>query len=219
MRNTIRAAAACLIALSLASLAHAQDRARTWDFDAGLQWSGSLTLDGQMGTGLDIDDDLGFKIGGTYNFTNRWALGFGISWVSPRYTATYLPEAGPPLETVRATMDVFSLYAKGTFNLLEGPITPYAELGVGWTEVDSNIADGPPITGCWWDPWWGYICAPFYSTYGENLTSWSGAVGVRWDVNRLRGVKASYGVTNLDTSSNTENATLDMFAIEAIFRY
>jgi opacity protein-like surface antigen len=222
MRCSILAGAACslaLLAVLAAGEAQAQDRARTWEFNAGLQWSDSLSLGGEEGTGLEIDDDLGFTLGGTYNFTNRLALGFDFGWLSPRYDATFLPEGGPPYENIRARLDAFTIAGKGTFNFLEGPITPYVELGFGWTNVDSNIADGPPVTGCWWDPWWGYICAPFFSTYSENLTSWSAALGVRWDINRMWGMKASYGVLELDTSSRLEDASLDMFKIEAVFRY
>lgn len=202
-----------------ATTATAQHREQTWEFDAGLLWSDSLSLSGEMGTGLEIDDDMGFYLGGTYNFTNRMALGFGFGWLSPDYEATYLSEDALLPQTLRAQMDTFTISAKGTFNFLEGPITPYLELGFGWTAVDSNVADGPPITGCWWDPWWGYICAPFYDTYSEDLTSWSGALGVRWDINRMWGLKASYGILELDTSSRTEDASIDMFTIQAVFRY
>lgn len=220
-KKTQRAAARALAVLSffVAATAVAQQRAQTWDFDVGLLWSDSLSLDGEMGTGLEIDDDLGFYLGGTYNFTNRLALGFGFGWLSPDYEATYVPEDGLSTQTLHAQMDTFTISGKGVFNFLEGPITPYAELGFGWTSVDSNVADGPPITGCWWDPWWGYICAPFYDTYTEDLTSWSAALGVRWDINRMWGLKASYSVLDLDTSSRTEDASFDMFTIQAVFRY
>jgi opacity protein-like surface antigen len=217
--KTCAGVASVLLLLLSATQADAQSRAQTWDMYAGLDWSSSLTLDGTQGTGLDIDEDVGFNIGGSYNFTNRLAAGFNFGWLSPDYTATYLPESGPPFQSLRATMDVFSIAVNGTFNLLEGPITPFVEVGFGWTGVDSNVADGPPIAGCWWDPWWGYICAPFYSTYSENLTSWSGALGLRWDINPMWGLKASYGILQLDTSSQTENASLDMLKVNVIFRY
>lgn len=220
LRNTCAGLASILCLTLLAGQAEAQSsRADTWDVVAGVVWTDSLTLSGSQGTGLDIDDDLGFSFGGSYNFTNRWALGFSIGWQSPDYTATYLPESGPPFESIRAEMDIFTIAAKGTFHLLEGPITPYAEVGFGWTAVDSNIADAPPIAGCWWDPWWGYICAPFYSTYSEDLTSWSAGLGLRWDVNSMWGLKASYNRLEADTSSATENASLDMIRLDVVFRY
>ncbi len=223
MQQAHRRPLAWLTGILLTSLAvvpaQAQDRAETWEFDAGLIWSDSMSLDGEMGTGLEIDDEIGFTLGGTYNFTNRLAAGFGISWLSPDYEATFLPEDQLGFESVRADMDTFTIAAKGTFNFLEGPITPYVELGFGWTSVDSNIADGPPITGCWWDPWWGYVCAPYWDTYTEDLTSWSGALGVRWDVNRSWGLKASYNMLELNTTGDLEDASLDTISVQAVFRY
>jgi opacity protein-like surface antigen len=115
-------------------------------------------------------------------------------------------------------MDTFTMSGKGTFNFLEGPITPYVELGFGWTAVDSNIADGPPVTGCWWDPWWGYVCAPYWDTYTEDLTSWSAGLGVRWDINRMWGLKASYNRLEFN-NSDLEDGTLDTIVFQAVFRY
>jgi opacity protein-like surface antigen len=219
MQNFKTALVVCCGLFALSGTASAQDRAQTWDFSAGLLWSDSLSLDGERGTGLEIDDDIGFEFGGDYNFNNRLALGFDFGWVSPRYDATFLPDTGPPLETIRATLDSFSIQVKGTFNFLEGPVTPFVEVGAGWTNVDSNISDGPPNTVCWWDPWWGYICDTFFDTYSEDLTSWSAGLGVRWDINRMMGLKASYGFIEMDTSSRLEDATMNMFKAEFIWRY
>ena len=217
--NTAARVGAVFGLVLLSTSAFAQDRSQTWEFEASLFGTESLTLSGEQSTGLDVDSDVGFGLGASYNFNNRWALGFGFSWHSPRYEATYLPEAGPPLETLRASMDIWSLQGKGTFNLLEGPITPYLEVGFGWTNVDSNIIDGPPISGCWWDPWWGYICDTFYSTYTEDLTSWYYGAGVRWDINREFGIKGSYGMLELDTSKRTEDASIGLWRVEVVWRY
>ncbi|MEZ5566654.1 MAG: outer membrane beta-barrel protein [Gammaproteobacteria bacterium] len=182
-----------IVAFAMTGPASARDRAQTWDFNVGLFNSDSVTVDGEQGTGLDIDSEVGFSLGGAYNFTNRLALGLDLSWVSPRYKATFLPDTGPPLETISARLDALSIQGKGTFNFLQGPVTPFIEVGFGWTDIDSNIANGPVSTGCWWDPWWGYICASYFDTYSDTVTTWSGAVGMRWDVNDNFGVKASYG--------------------------
>jgi opacity protein-like surface antigen len=197
----------------------AAGRERTWELQASLFSTSSLSLKGEQGSGLAINSDLGFGVGATYNFNNHWALGFGLDWVSPRYTATYIPEAGPPAQTLRANMDTLSLQVNGTYNFLEGPITPFVQAGFGWTNVDSNIASGPPSTGCWWDPWWGYICDTFYSTYGDDLVSWSGAVGVRWDISPYFSLKGSYGILEMNTSPNTQDASIDSFRADFVWRY
>jgi hypothetical protein len=49
-----------------------------------------------------------------------------------------------------------------------------------------NIHDGPADTGCWWDPWWGYMCASFYDTYSNTVTSVLHGVGIRRDMSDRR---------------------------------
>ena len=211
-----------IVGLVLSATASAQqsDRAGNWEFGLLVNNLSSESLSGENGSSIDTKSSTGFGFSLGYNFTERLALGGEFSWNSPTYNATLITDdiGNTPVE-IKHELDFYSLIFKGTFNLLEGPFTPYVEASYGWTELDSNIADSPPVTGCWWDPWWGYMCAPFYSTYSESLTSWSAGVGIRWDVNRMWGIKASYGITELDTSSNTEDAQLDMVSIEAIFRY
>ena len=208
------------LAVSGPATAQSGDRAKTWDLGLQVFNSGSLNLSGQEGSGLDIDSEIGWGFWGNYNFTNRFALGFDLNWVRPDYKATVVPEDDPgnPI-TIDHTLSIFTIQGKGVFNFVEGPITPYIEGGIGWTDVDSNVASGPPVTGCWWDPWWGYICSNFFSTYNESLTSYSLAGGVRWDVNNWWGLRASYGVLELDTSSRTENASFDMFKVEVTWRF
>jgi hypothetical protein len=214
-----RIAVLLLTFLSIPAFGQSGDREGTWDIGVALNNLGSLNIDGQMGSGLQIESEYGWGFWGNYNFSNRLALGFDMNYVRPRYTATIIPENSLTPETVNARMDMWSFQGKGVFNLLEGPITPYIEAGFGWTNVDSNLLSSPPTTGCWWDPWWGYICSSFYSTYGDTLTSFSGAVGLRWDFNNYYTMRAAYGVLDLDTSSGTEDGRFDMWRIEFGWRF
>ena len=153
-----------------------------------------------------------------YNFTNRFSVLGELAWVRPRYEATYVPEAGG-LETINARLDISTFQIKGVFNFIEGPLTPFVEGGLGWTRVDSNIISGPPITGCWWDPWWGYICDTFFSTYSDTRTSYSYAGGLRYEFSTQWSVRGSYGVTELDTSSNTQDASIEGWRVDFTYRF
>ncbi len=207
-----------LCCLSLPAMAQG-DRARTWDVGVQISNIGSLNLGGQQGSGLSVDSEYGFGFWGTYNFTNRLGLGFDFNWTQPKYDYTYVPENSPVPQTIQHRMDMFTVQGKGVFYFIEGPISPFVEAGIGWTSVDSNIADGPPTTGCWWDPWWGYVCSNFYSSYSETLTSYSGALGLRWDINPYYGLRLAYGILELNTSSGVENAQFDMWRIELAWRF
>jgi hypothetical protein len=214
-----RIAILLLTFMSFPALAQSGDREQTWDVGVSVFNLGSVNLDGQMGSSINTESEYGFGFWGNYNLTNRWALGFDISYVQPRYTATFVPDSALEPETVSTRMDLWTFQGKAVFNLLEGPLTPYIEGGFGWTNVDSNIIAGTPSTGCWWDPWWGYVCDTFYSTYGDTLTSFSGAVGVRWDFNNYYGMRFAYGVLDLDTSSGTEDGNFEMWKAEFTWRF
>jgi len=222
MRNSvlphIKFSILLLCTLSLPAMAQGK-RAGTWDVGVQVSNTGSLNLGGEQGSGLSIDSEYGFGFWGSYNFTNRLGLGFDFNWTQPSYEARFIDETTLMPQTIRHKMDMFSIQGKGVFHFVEGPISPFVEAGFGWTSVDSNVTDGPPTTGCWWDPWWGHVCRSFFTTYSETLTSYSGAVGLRWDFNPYYGMRAAYGILELDTSSKTENAQFDMWRIEFAWRF
>ena len=209
-----------LLGISAGSSAQVvRDRAGSWDIGFHLLDTGSETLRGDQGSAIDVEGELGWGFSGIYNFNSRLALGFEASWVKPNYFATRVLEGTLETDTLRAELGVFNLHAKGVYNFLEGPVTPYIEAGLGWTDIDSNIVNGPPTTGCWWDPWWGYVCDTFFDTYSETRTSISAAVGLRWELNQTTVIKASYGTLEIDTARATEEASLDTLRVEFAWRY
>ena len=108
----------------------------------------------------------------------------------------------------------YTTFFRLTYEFSEGNLSPYVEGGFGWTQFDSNVADGPPLTGCWWHPWWGYICSNFYNTITETNFSYGGALGLRY---RLRGgsmVKLSYNTYQLDGSSAEVDPSLSAIRLE-----
>ena len=96
----------------------------------------------------------------------------------------------------------------------EGPLVPYVDFGYGWTNVDSNVVEGDPIVGCWWDPWWGYVCQDFYRTFSSTETSWGGAVGLRYDLPMEGFLKLSWNRWELDSGGNSSDLTLESFRLE-----
>ena len=202
-------------ALVLSATAAAQnDRSDMWEFGLIVSDMSSEALSADMGSSIDIDGDTGLGLTIAYNINNRFAVGADFIWSSPKYTAVLVPEGLGQPTVIDHKMDLFTYTFTGTWNLLEGPLTPYLEANYGWTNVDSNVADQPPITGCWWDPFWGYVCDTFFSTYSKTRTSYGGAAGLRWDSGNGWTLKASYGFLELDTSSATEKANMDVIRVD-----
>ena len=109
---------------------------------------------------------------------------------------------------------------KGTFNFVEeGPLVPYVQLGIGWTFLDSNVADGPPQTGCWWHPWWGYICENFYRTYSSTEFSYGGALGIRYEMPGNSFLNLSYDYWELDTGGSRANPSLESWRLQYGWRF
>jgi opacity protein-like surface antigen len=221
-RNPTRLGATFLVLLGLSGVAAAQgDRAGTWEAGFSLADLSGETLTGQRpGVSLDVSDDISW--GGTmnYNLTDRLALGGDFWFSSPDYQATrVLDNAGQTTQSISSELDIWTIQLKGTFNFIDGPFTPFVEVGAGWTEIDSNIPDGPPTTGCWWDPWWGYVCTSFYDTYSETRTSMIYGAGLRWEMGNGVILKGSYSLLDVETNQASEDAELDVIRLDLLWSF
>lgn len=176
---------AAMLSLALVPSAFAQsDRSGEWEFFLDLNYQDSYSMDFEGGSVADAESDLGFSIGGNYHINNRFQIQFSLDWVNLDYDATIQSGDVPPNPSfdVRGEMEVFTPRVNGVLNILEGPLTPYVSAGIGWSFIDTNIPTEPPQTGCWWDPWWGYICTTYQNTRDTDEFAYQAGAGVRWDV-------------------------------------
>lgn len=213
---------AILLALPGVAAAQSADRTGTWEAGVKILDTSHEFVEGQGGSSLDVEGELAWGFFGTYNINEHFAVSGEISWSDPDYLAEFpidpLPGGSFTVLQVDAELDIWSTEFKAVFNLLDKSFTPFAEVGYGWTLVDSNIQDGPADTGCWWDPWWGYMCASFYDTYESTITSLTYGVGLRWDISDSSVLKATYGIReyNLDRAEDLEQ---DVFAVDFAWKF
>lgn len=211
--TTNRVLVAVCLALLLSAPAAAVERDGRWEVTVQIVGNSSEDAGSDNGSGVDVDSDLGFGAGAAYNFNERFAVGFDFTYLSPDYTATFVLDNGTGNSvSFDHELDVFSGMFSGTWNILPGRITPYLEIAGGWTYIDTNITDGPPTTGCWWDPWWGYICADFYDTYDDTTFTWGGGAGMRFEFGERMFLKGSYNRVELDTDG--ADPTFDLWKAE-----
>lgn len=204
-----------LILIPVISTAQTVNRANSWEWSVAGTFQQSKAVGSEGGSTLDIDSGagIGFSVG--YNFSNKLTLGFDLDYLAPDYTAVLIEDAVPPTQTViDHEFTQFNTRIKGTFNLIDAPFTPFIEAGIGWTFIDSNVADGPPITGCWWHPYWGYICNNYWSTFTETMFSYGLGVGLRYEFRGGTFLKASYNTWELDGVGSTDDPTLSAGRIE-----
>lgn len=187
-------------------------RTGKWETSISGYFTGSESANGLNGSSLDVDSGYGVAFSIGKNLSEHLALRFDGSWARADYDAVLNSEEDGPVE-ISHTLDLFTGAFNGVYNFVEGPLTPYAQAGIGWTYVDSNVADGPPVTGCWWDPWWGYICSNFFSTYSETNFSWNVGAGLRYEFQRGMFVRGGWERTFID-GRNGADPEFDAYRFE-----
>jgi hypothetical protein len=204
-----------ILIIAIPAISDAQNRARTWEWSIAGLYQDSKNMDGENGSSLRIDGAGGLGFNLSYNLTNKFAVGVDLDWLRPDYRAEMVEDVFPPATVViDHEFSQFNGRIKGVFNFSEGPLTPYLEGGFGWSYFDSNVADGPPQTGCYWHPYWGYICNNYYSTFTETSFSYGAGLGLRYQMPGGTFVKGSYNVWDLDSLGSAEDSTITGFKVE-----
>jgi opacity protein-like surface antigen len=207
---------ATAIAISgLAPFASAADseRGMKWQFSFPITFASGSNTKGDNGTDFRVQDDVGWGLGFGYNLNENFLVGADLTWINASYDADIAFDNGNDqipdgVTTVSGTLDASTLQFYGQYNILKKNITPFVRAGFGWTWVDSNIPSGPAQGACWWDPWYGYICTTYQSTYGATEFSYGAAAGVRLDVANKFMAELSYNMLWVDFA-NSETGDFD----------
>ena len=80
-------AAVCLMSGVSPAVAAGSDREDRWQFYIPLSYLSSEHIDGEGGSFVDLGSDIGWGFAFGYNFTERWMIGFEITWAQQDYSA------------------------------------------------------------------------------------------------------------------------------------
>ena len=170
------------------------------------------------GSELVIDSTSGFGINVGWNWTDKLNLAYKLISTKPKYTALIVPEDTTIVPTVvEHKMTKYSHQLNATYNFTRRAFTPFVVGGIGWTKLDSNIPTGSVDIGCWWDPWWGYICFEDWKSYSTSVFSYNLGLGLRWDINNALFTKASYTREFLSLDNGTLNFDMAIFEFGMMF--
>ncbi len=226
MRNSrpLIVAAGSVLLLGAGSASAAQfgnnDRAGTWEYGFHVLYVDSTDLDFKGGSRLDLDDQYGLAIDFGYHVNNHLELQFAFDWLDIDYAARIVSASTPLLATnLRGSMESFTPRGTATWYFGEAAISPYVTGGIGWAFIDTNIPNGPPGVGCWFDPWWGTICTPYQTTKGIDEFVYDVGAGIRWDISRFYSLRFGYEKRWLDLANTTSDASFDMLSIGIRARY
>ncbi len=204
---------ALLLLTTVTGLAQAQmssgfDRTGMWEFSVQTRYSWAQTVNGDRGTVLDIEDDLGWGFGFGYNVNEAFNLGFAFSWHSANYNATYILDDGSATPAYYSNeLDTSTFALTGDYQFGKGRIKPYVSGNLGWTMLDTNIYAGTS-GGCWWDPWWGYVCSTYSSTFGTDEFTYGLGAGLRFELTPKVFLRGGYEHNWVDLDNYSGNDIL-----------
>ena len=211
--STLAVAALMLALLAVASAADAQDRDGRWEFTLGTFYQLGTSIESGEGS-IDTDNDFGFELGSGYNFTDNLAVNFGLQWAGVGYGAIGVDEDDNEFG-IKGKYDEFILSTNVIYHFTDNQLTPYVGAGIGWTWIDSNIVDGPPVGGCWWDPWLGYVCSTTYPTKTKSAFSYQATLGLRYTFDNDRSfLRLGYTSQWMDFDNANSTPRFDVIVLD-----
>jgi opacity protein-like surface antigen len=200
------------LSASCAAFANYTMRDGKWERTFQLLSSQSTSINGENGTGVDIDSDTGWGFTLGYNLNQHVLINFEFSSLTPDYEATLIDDKGES-HTINHEMNVVQSQLNLVYHFMTEQFTPFVQAGLGWSYLDSNIAKGPPNSICWWDPWWGYVCDNYQNTFNDTRFSYNVAAGVRYELDNSMFFRASYQQSWIDLT-DSEDADIGSFHLE-----
>lgn len=212
-------AAACAAMLAMTpDVARSADREGTWESRIDIVYQNSSDWDFEGGTTADIDSDTSLLLGLGYHLSDQLELGGNITFGQTDYDADIATdlngdEVPDGAIAVSGEYEHTTLMFDATWNFMTGDFSPFVSANAGWSWVDTNIATGPPQTGCWWDPWWGYVCTTFQNTKDLDGFSYGFDIGARYDVSDSFAIRGSYRMMWVDLDNASGTPDLDGFRL------
>ena len=128
----------------------AQSRANTWETRLGIAFQNSADADFKGGTTADFDSDTGLRFGFGYFLNEHLEIGGNFGYGQTDYEAAIAGDEIGEVFDVKGEFEYTTFAGDVTWNFMSGPFSPFVTGALGWTWIDTNIATGPPQTGCWW---------------------------------------------------------------------
>jgi opacity protein-like surface antigen len=172
-------------------------RSTRWEMTLGPRFQFGQTVEFGNQTEVVFDDDFAWGFTINYNLNERIAIGTDFGWNFIDYRASFITETGGPggapvLDGYNGSGEASNWMFNATYTLLPKRLSPFVMAGVGWGWFDTNISSGDVSTGCFWDPFYGYICTSYPTTYGTDALVYRGGAGLRYDASEAFFMKVFY---------------------------
>jgi hypothetical protein len=214
----------CLALLSAFGSSYAAEpskRTGKWETSFDMNYLNSSTIDFGGGNHIDTNSNMGWLIAFGYNFDEHLNLALDLGWNSVNYRAYDVADPGVPAGSPSYTGYVNTSNTRFdlTYNFMAKRFTPYVSGNIGWVWIDSNVPSGPPSTGCYWDPWYGYICSGYQATYATTKFGYGGSLGLRFELNDMLYLRGSVGKQWIDASNASSTPSFTNYRFDLGFMY
>jgi len=189
------------------------DDSRPWETRLGVNYQTTANADFEGGTAAEFNSSLGFMVGIGYDLSDHFEIGANFSYDQRDFEADIAGDDPGEVFPVSGELDAMGVMFDLTYNFMTGPFTPFLVAGAGWNWVDTNIPTEPPQVGCWWNPWYGYICSGFQETKNVDGFTYMLGAGLRYHLNESLSLSGSYRMVWVDFPKATSTPTFDGFQL------
>jgi opacity protein-like surface antigen len=211
-------AAACAAACLVSAGAWAQAlRAGKSELSVSPVFTAGKSYGFPSGASSKTDSSYGLGVQWHHNFDGHWSAGLDAEFSRADYTGTAAPAAPNPAPPFSFDSRIQSTTLRLAFdyNFSSSQFTPFVTGGVGLAWVDTNLPTGSALPACVWYPYWGQICGGSVPTKTAIQLSYSGGVGVRYDLQpEPYFVRALYDTAWVDFGASIGKNTFSQFRVD-----
>jgi hypothetical protein len=175
-----------------------------------------------VGASAKTDSGFGLGIQWHYNFDGYWSAGLDAEIRGADYIGTAAPSAPSPTPAFSfdARTRTTTLRLAFDYNFSPAQLTPFVTGGFGLAFVDAGLPGGSVSSGCVWYPYWGQICGGTVPSKTLMQVSYSGGVGVRYDLKpEPYFLRALYDTAWINYGSSVGKLTYQQFRIDFGVRF
>lgn len=200
-------------AAAAGALDFGMDSGKPWETRLGINYQPTANVDFEGGTEAEFNSSLGFMVGIGYDLSDHFEVGANFSFDERDFEANLVGDVAGEVFPVTGELDSMGVMVDLTYELMSGPFTPFLVAGAGWNWVDTNIPTEPPQVGCWWNPWYGYICSGFQETKNVDGFTYMLGAGLRYRMNESLSLSGSYRMMWVDFPQATGSPTFDGYQL------
>jgi opacity protein-like surface antigen len=193
------------------------EQAGPWQARLGARYQPTTDVDFDGGSTVEFNSSTAFLVGLSYALSEHFEIGANLSYDDRDYEALLAGDEDDEFFPVRGTVETTGVMFDLSYYFLTGRIRPFVSPGAGWSFVDTNVPTAPPQIGCWWNPWYGYICEGFQDTKNVDGFAYQAGAGVNVRLNSRISLTGSYQMSWVDYPKADGTPTFD--AIQMILHW